>query len=887
MTVSHPHLPRTDRSHSQSALFAFGGRTTANFVRRDELDSAIRGIGAGRSVEITGARFSGRTEVLRRLQLDLSLNDWLVIPVQGVADASPLEAARLGLPVSERASLLQRGLNTPLLQHTFETYVGVRRAVVLVDDADQLDAPSWAVLEGFCRSFGTPIVTTSVSCAMPNAARQSAMRVANSAVRVELLPLGLGEIRGLLEHRLEGEIAPESVGRIHTTSAGNPGVALALIDATVAAGTLRIENGAWVTSSRLWVQEANVAFESFLSNVTPDLRDGLEILSIVGVTELATATALIGVERLEQLDEQGMIETITAGETCRVAVNPPGVAEFFLHRKHSLRRLRLVEQVSSVLTDCHADLEAAYVDAVWRRGEYEDETAPLRTTQDLPHLVRMFAEDHQARRLIVHREWRDERSMRTACDALASELAGAFDTTLLDELILHALDASGDAGTELATRHLRSRAVLVRGGDVDAVADALAEGMAPDFPYAEAIDSLQRAVRIEFCLDQPDLEPLLRSRLKEGVNGNVAGVVLALHYIISGKAEQALPLLTNVVQPGSPFNAYASVLRGLALFLSGRQYEAAAWATDQLQKAVTAVDRISFAGHAYVAGLALVAHDRYDEANDILGIPLRAGISTRSTLCSADRASLTLMSVLARSANRASSADALEHVATSLVSPSLGLPYSDPAWCRAIVLLVAGDRKGARSVVEQIAARADLRGDVAAADHALYLSLCAQFDDRAAAAWRSRVQRVGGELALAQVDARAALTHQDPGALVSAATRLTGLHAPHAATKHYASAARMFRDRGDIESAATARANLQAVDRNRATHGDVPSHKLLTNRETQVVRYIADGLSNGEIASRLMLSVRTVESHINRIARKTGTVNRAERARLARTQSRS
>ncbi|WP_337007144.1 MULTISPECIES: hypothetical protein [unclassified Microbacterium] len=464
MTDSRSRLPHATRSHPTTALFSFGGRTTANFVRVDELEAAIRGVGEGRAVEIVGPRFSGRTELLRRLQLDLSLHEWLVIPVQGVAGANPLEAARLGLPLSERASLLQRGLNTPLLQHTYETYIGVRRAVLLVDDADHLDAHSWALLEGLCRSLGTVIVTASVLGGGQVGAKQSAIRVANGAVRVELPSLGLNETRRLLERRLDGEIAPETVSRIHTKSAGNPGIALALVEATVAAGTLRVEDGAWVTSSRLWVQQANVAFESLLSNVSPELQEGLEVLSIVGVTDLETATALIGDEQLEQLDAHGMIATITAGETCRVAVNPPGIAEFFLHRKPSIRRRRLIEQVSSVLADHHADLEAAYVDAVWRRGEADDETAPLRATQDVPYLIRMFAEDHQARRLIAHREWRRRPSLSAARDALATELAGTFDATLLDDLILHALDTNGDAETELSTRYLRSCARLARGG---------------------------------------------------------------------------------------------------------------------------------------------------------------------------------------------------------------------------------------------------------------------------------------------------------------------------------------------------------------------------------------------------------------------------------------
>jgi DNA-binding CsgD family transcriptional regulator len=54
----------------------------------------------------------------------------------------------------------------------------------------------------------------------------------------------------------------------------------------------------------------------------------------------------------------------------------------------------------------------------------------------------------------------------------------------------------------------------------------------------------------------------------------------------------------------------------------------------------------------------------------------------------------------------------------------------------------------------------------------------------------------------------------------------------------------------------------------------------LTDREREIVMLIADGLSNREIAERLSLSVRTVESHIYRAMAKTGTTSRDELANL-------
>jgi DNA-binding NarL/FixJ family response regulator len=52
----------------------------------------------------------------------------------------------------------------------------------------------------------------------------------------------------------------------------------------------------------------------------------------------------------------------------------------------------------------------------------------------------------------------------------------------------------------------------------------------------------------------------------------------------------------------------------------------------------------------------------------------------------------------------------------------------------------------------------------------------------------------------------------------------------------------------------------------------------LSPREREVADLVAQGLSNKEIASRLHLSVRTVESHIRHLLMKVGLVNRTQLA---------
>ncbi len=52
----------------------------------------------------------------------------------------------------------------------------------------------------------------------------------------------------------------------------------------------------------------------------------------------------------------------------------------------------------------------------------------------------------------------------------------------------------------------------------------------------------------------------------------------------------------------------------------------------------------------------------------------------------------------------------------------------------------------------------------------------------------------------------------------------------------------------------------------------------LSEREREVLRLIADGLKNAEIASRLFISERTVKSHINNILSKLHVADRTQAA---------
>ena len=69
------------------------------------------------------------------------------------------------------------------------------------------------------------------------------------------------------------------------------------------------------------------------------------------------------------------------------------------------------------------------------------------------------------------------------------------------------------------------------------------------------------------------------------------------------------------------------------------------------------------------------------------------------------------------------------------------------------------------------------------------------------------------------------------------------------------------------------------LDTTARRHATLPDE--LTTREAEVLKLIAAGLSNPEIAAALVVSAATVKTHINHIFHKTGARDRAQAVRYA------
>ncbi len=124
------------------------------------------------------------------------------------------------------------------------------------------------------------------------------------------------------------------------------------------------------------------------------------------------------------------------------------------------------------------------------------------------------------------------------------------------------------------------------------------------------------------------------------------------------------------------------------------------------------------------------------------------------------------------------------------------------------------------------------------------------------------------------------------------------LEMPYEAARTQVVLARSLRAIGDVESAtreaATARAcferigagpDVRLVD---VEFGVLQGHRdrrRVTEREQQVLRRVARGRTNREIADDLFISIKTVERHLSNIFDKLGAANRAEATAIASRES--
>jgi DNA-binding CsgD family transcriptional regulator len=103
---------------------------------------------------------------------------------------------------------------------------------------------------------------------------------------------------------------------------------------------------------------------------------------------------------------------------------------------------------------------------------------------------------------------------------------------------------------------------------------------------------------------------------------------------------------------------------------------------------------------------------------------------------------------------------------------------------------------------------------------------------------------------------------------------------PRAAREHLRLARDLFEAAGAAPWRQRAAAELRASGEIARSPAGPDPREQLTSQELQVARFVAEGATNREVASKLFLSPRTVEYHLGKVFAKLGMSSRVELARV-------
>jgi DNA-binding CsgD family transcriptional regulator/tetratricopeptide (TPR) repeat protein len=856
----------------------------------DTLDAAVRRAagGHGSAVLVTGEAGIGKTTLVRefiertagRVKVLGGGCDNLVTP----RPLGPLHDAAAGSG-GKLETALRAGRTDGVYPAVVEELSWPAPNVLLVEDLHWVDDATVDVLAYLARRLeGLPavLVLTCRDDSVPaeHPARRLLGALAGVPVaRLPLEPLSAGAVVELVRDadRDTGQDGARDPRVLHELSGGNP---FYVTEALAAPGA----------EVPVTVSDAVLAR---LRRLRPHCREAVEQLSVVPTpVDFELAEALLGgrLDALTEAEDTGILRVRAGGLVFRHELARRAVEQSL----SGLRRRRLHAAVVAALRAAPEPQLARLVHHATQAGDGatvsrfapqagREAVAAGSHRQALAHFAAALRHAHrlepaelarvvdeyawelynghryaqalaEAERAIeLYRELEDQRGLGEALVRLSRHRYMVGDTTGAERAAEGALALLAADGREQTDPGVVAYAATYYGA-VLALSDRPADGSAV----------LRRALRLADRAGRPDL------------------VALACNYRSIADAdldeEQRLDLLR----------------RSLALALELGSHEIAARAYNNLTELLyryhrlDELDRVLTEGQQFVVARGFGSH-AYDLAVHRCLLELRRG-------------------------HWAPAADGLRRLVHGDADPGMLAVYSLPPYAR---LLARRGDPAAEQLLEQGWQRATqqrlLHGLAFAGTALMEWAWLNDRPDRAAAvlaAWRPHAQRPGAEQATAELlryAARAGLpVGEFPGCpqpwaaglrgeWADAAHRWAEIGDPYERALELAdsgeveatvTALRELEDLGAAAAARQVRRQLRALGITRVprrSHATTRANPAgLTQRQLDVLDLLADGLTNAEIAERLVVSVRTVDSHVAAVLNKLGVRTRREAARLRR-----
>ncbi|KXC07138.1 helix-turn-helix transcriptional regulator [Microbacterium hominis] len=843
--------------------------------RERSLAKAQSLIDAGVSVDVVGSRGSGRTAFLGALGARLESSEWAVHSIRGVASLQPHPFSALALsglvdPLPPRG----RGAMIDELARQVRSRVRGERTVFLVDDWNDLDESSWGVLDYVRSETGVPVVMSRLQglAARHTPSGLQASTLAPTSV-IDMLPLRFEDLEDVIATTLGGPVDAATSRRIYAKCGGNVGLSLALVEAGRQEGTLvPLADGVWTAVGELWSPGLRSVVEMHLEELDATARDALEIIAMIGPADADAVRRLVEWEALELLEERGMIAFVRAVPNNLVSVIPPLFVSYFRHGTLTSRRIRLTERIVAALGDGRVVPDPA---TTWM-GEPEAETRHAL-------FAGMLRESANTKRLLTAFEWEHTPSVRTATAYVESLTQSTIEDA--PELIRRVFDETDPHTGDIASRaeyyRLRGLWMAYGLGEVEEAVAFLERESAELAVYGRILDAARLSVLADLRSVPTDVEEALDVADGLPASVHIALLEAQMHvFLITGRLadlDRAYDELRSLDPRGE--RAFARMLAAMALLARGALVEGHRELVNGWEEARGALDVDAL--HTFSIGLSysFLHMGDMDELADMVDMALSIG--TVAPLPPGARNSILMAAaVRAVSQGQVDLTEKYVAVARMYATPSGALPGGSLAWLDAMSALAHGRQEDAAEILWHDARALEARGAHFAAQLQMLSSLEISFDaDRLAEV--DRLLRASPETSVLaqQRDYLWALSRHDARAVVDAGRGLE-------ASGRYGIAMAAYRRAIDWAAADDATALVEEAEEAVSALSTQLSGKtlnvsrfgiwlaLLTAREREVAELVVAGMSNREIAARLVLSVRTVESHVLNIMRKLGVGSR-------------
>ncbi len=832
-------------------------------------------IESGLSVDVVGSRGSGRTAFIEELSDRLMKERWTIYKIRGVASLRQNPFAALALSgIVESAPALRMDGVIEEVARKLAALVTNESTAFFIDDWDDLDEATWGVIEYVRRTSGVPIVLSRLQGlrARHTPTGLHASTLAATYV-IDMSPLRFDDLDSAVAEYLGGYIEPGTSRRIYAKTGGNVGLALSLVDAMSRDGTLvQLEEDMWTATGELWSSSLRAVMEMHLESLDQVARDALETIAMIGPADIATVRNLVDWKTLEVLEERAMIAFAKGVRSNLVSVVPPLFSSYFRHDPLSARRIRLTERIVTVLGSVsNLDLDS-------------ERDAPDSAVEQKDALFAgMLRENSKTLQLVAAYEWEKSQTVSTANSYLEVLSQVGLETTCatIERIFAETNWESGDAASRAEYCCRQAEWLAYRMGAVDqAVADL--ESRAPSLAeYGRMLDAKRIRILAD-CREIPDgFEAELEVTEDLPVKVQLALLESQLQVLMIGcrlkDASRVYREIKRLDPVGTQFTARA--LHGIAQIAQGEYTDGFRDLNNGLDEARGTLDLPVF---RLFAGAVVFAHlhsgDMQELAN-LVDVTLSTG--DLSALPPGSRISILVgAAILAGSRGQLALCRKYGEIARSEGLVNGPLPGQDVAWIDAQIEILNGNPRRGADILWDASTTLRDKGAVFAAQLGMLASVEISMDE---ARLRTALDLIDKHPEAASMVAQskyiAAVMAHDAEAVIEAGRTLEWLSRQGVALAAYGRAAEWLADRGvppernrALREQRRMRVNAGSRVYNSTRFGAMRT--FLSKREREVAVLAVRGLSNQEIATHLVLSVRTVESHMHRIMRKFGVSTR-------------